>query len=59
MAWGASAWWIARDLPSVDELFPLRGTRAYDRCLVAMMGSIERCDALMRMRDANERLKGE
>ncbi|WP_156937092.1 hypothetical protein [Bradyrhizobium sp. WSM2254] len=44
-------------LPSVDELFPLRGTRAYDQCLVAQRGSTEACDAIMRMRDADERLK--
>lgn len=44
-------------LPSVDELFPLRGTRAYDQCLVEQRGSTEACDAIMRMRNADERLK--
>lgn len=44
-------------LPSVDELFPLRGTRAYDQCLVEQKGSTEACDAIMRMRNADERLK--
>jgi hypothetical protein len=44
-------------LPSVDELFPPRGTRAYDQCLVEQKGSTEACDAIMRMRNADERLK--
>jgi len=44
-------------LPSVDELFPLRGTRAYDQCLVEQRGSTAACDAIMRMRDSDERLK--
>ncbi len=44
-------------LPSVDELFPLRGTRAYDQCLVEQRGSTDACDAIMRMRNADERLK--
>jgi hypothetical protein len=59
IVWFASAWWDARksNLPSVDELFPPRGTAQYDRCLVAQMGDIGLCDKLMRMRDAIERLK--
>jgi hypothetical protein len=44
-------------LPSVDELFPLRGTRSYDQCLVEQRGSTEACDAIMRMRNADERSK--
>jgi hypothetical protein len=44
-------------LPSVNELFPLRGTRAYDQCLVDQRGSTDACDAIMRMRNADERLK--
>jgi hypothetical protein len=44
-------------LPSVDELFSLRGTRTYDQCLVEQRGSTEACDAIMRMRNADERLK--
>jgi hypothetical protein len=47
----------AASLPSVDELFPLRGTRAYDQCLVEQRGSTDACDAIMRMRNADERLK--
>lgn len=43
--------------PSVDELLPLRGTRAYDQCLVERRGSTEACDAIMRMRNAAERLE--
>jgi hypothetical protein len=45
------------NLPSVDELFPLRGTRSYDQCLVEQRGSTDACDAIMRMRNADERLK--
>jgi hypothetical protein len=45
------------NLPSVDQLFPLRGTRAYDQCLVEQRGRTDACDAIMRMRDADERLK--
>jgi hypothetical protein len=62
LLWAASAWLNTRNaaqLPSVDELFPPRGSRAYDQCLVAQRGSTEACDAIMRMRDASERLKKE
>jgi hypothetical protein len=60
IAWGASVWWNPRhhaSLPSVNELFPARATRDYDNCLVTQRGSTEVCDALMRMRDADKRLK--
>jgi hypothetical protein len=49
----------AAQLPSAGELFPDRGSRVYDQCLVAQRGSTEACDAIMRMRDASERLKKE
>ncbi|MET3970832.1 hypothetical protein [Bradyrhizobium sp. S3.9.1] len=57
--WGCKVGWKAAacPLPSVDELFPLRGTRAYDQCLVEQRGSTVACDAIMRMREADERLK--
>ncbi|MBR0877771.1 hypothetical protein ACVMGC_007934 [Bradyrhizobium barranii subsp. barranii] len=60
LVWAASAWLHNRNaahLPSVDELFSPRGTRAYDQCLVAQRGSTEARDAIMRMRDAYERLQ--
>jgi hypothetical protein len=46
-------------LPSVDELFSPRKTRMHDQCLVAQRGSTEACDALMRMYEADDRLKKE
>ncbi|OKO75222.1 hypothetical protein [Bradyrhizobium sp. AS23.2] len=60
--WACKVGWKAvtcppADVPSVDEVFPLRGTRAYDQCLVEQRGSTEACDAIMRMRNADERLK--
>lgn len=60
--WACKVGWKAAACPpapltTFDQLFPLRGTRDYDQCLVAQKGSTDACDAIMRMRDADERLK--
>jgi hypothetical protein len=62
LVWTASAWLNIRNAahqPSVDELFSPRETRMYDECLVTQRGNTEVCDALMRLRDAYERLNKE
>jgi hypothetical protein len=62
LLWAASVWLNIRNaaqLPSVDEVFSPRNRRIYDECLVAQTGNIEACDALMRMHDADKRLKRE
>ena len=48
LVWAASAW-----------LNTTHKTREYDQCLLAQRGSTTACDAIMRMRDAYERLKKE
>lgn len=57
-AWLISARWTEHR-PTFDELFPPRATRQYDECLVTQRGNVEACDAIMRARDAADRLKRE
>ena len=49
----------SRRLPNYTRRPPPEeyGTRAYDQCLLEQRGSTGACDAIMRMRDADERLK--